>query len=247
MLWSSVLFMEPISDVEHATAVAGSVSAGLDALRGSAFWKIDDDGLLTLAGTLERVGQLVHAAQIHLTGELDTRRVCERHAAASTAGLLRRRLYISPGDAAARVRAACAVLPRDLPTGGETPPVLPELRAAVDAGTVGVEQIRTVVSTMRGLPAGVEPELREMVQASLVSTSRRSADGAGVGRVNISPGIRTTRHGRASSLAGAIPRAHPWAIGAVGSVHAVARRGPGGGRAMIQIHPKTHRAGRRRP
>jgi hypothetical protein len=125
--------------------------------------------------------------------------------------------------------------------------VLPELRAAVDAGTVGVEQIRTVVSTMRGLPAGVDPELREMVQASLVSTTGRSADGAGVGRVNISPGIRTTRLGRAPSLAGAIPRAHPWAIGAVGSVHAVARRGPGGGRAMIQIHPKTHRAGRRRP
>ena len=161
--------------------------------------------------------------------------------------MLRQRLCISPGDAAARVRAARAVLPRDLPTGGETPPVLPELRAAVDAGTVGGEQIRTVVSTMRGLPAGVDPELREMVQASLVSTTRRSADGAGVGRVNISPGIRTTRLGRAPSLAGAIPRPHPWAIGAVGSVHAVARRGPGGGRAMIQIHPKTHRAGRRRP
>ena len=75
MLWSNVLFMEPISDIEHATAVAGSVCAGLDALRGAAFWKIGDEELLTLAETLERVGRLVYAAQVHLTGEVDTRRV----------------------------------------------------------------------------------------------------------------------------------------------------------------------------
>ena len=159
MVGCSVLSMGPISDVEHATAVAGSVCAGLDALRDSDFWKIGDKDLLSLATTLERVGRLVYAAQVHLTGELDTRRVCERHAASSTAALLRQTLCISPGDAAGRVRAARAVLPRELPSGGESPPVLPELRAAVDAGTVGVEQIRTVVSTMRGLPAGVDPEL----------------------------------------------------------------------------------------
>ncbi|MGZ5366006.1 MAG: hypothetical protein ACXWD5_18205, partial [Mycobacterium sp.] len=92
--------MEPIRDIEHATAVAGSVCAGLDALRGSAFWKLGDKDLLSLATTLERVGRLVYAAQVHLTGELDTRRVCERHAASSTAGLLRQTLCISPGDAA---------------------------------------------------------------------------------------------------------------------------------------------------
>ena len=83
-VWSNALFMEPISDVEHATAVAGSVCAGLDALRGSAFWKIDDKDLLTLAGTLERVGRLVYAAQIRLVGELDTRGVAGSEGAAST-------------------------------------------------------------------------------------------------------------------------------------------------------------------
>ena len=30
--WSNVLFIEPISDIEHATAVVGSVCAGLDAI-----------------------------------------------------------------------------------------------------------------------------------------------------------------------------------------------------------------------
>src|SRR5207342_2084422 len=87
-------------------------------------------------------------------------------------GLLRQRLCISPSDATGRVRAARAILPKDLPSGGETPPLLPELRNAVDAGTVGAEQVRTVVATMTGLPAGVDPQLREMVRASLVDHAR---------------------------------------------------------------------------
>ncbi|HEY5115036.1 MAG TPA: HNH endonuclease, partial [Nakamurella sp.] len=98
--------MEPISDIDHATAVVGSVCARLDAVRGTAFWKIGDADLLSLAETLERVGRLVYAAQVHLTGEIDTRRVFQDNGAVSTAALLRQRLCISPGDAAARVRAA---------------------------------------------------------------------------------------------------------------------------------------------
>ena len=140
--------MGQIMDLQAATGVAGSVCEGLDALRGSAFWKLADDDLLTLAVVLERVGRLVYAAQVHLTGELDTRRAWQQHAATSTAALLRQNLCISPSDAAGRVRAARAVLPNDLPSGAQTPPDLPELAAALDAGTVGVEQIRTVVSTM---------------------------------------------------------------------------------------------------
>ncbi len=170
--WDSVWFMGQIMDLEAATGVAGSVCSGLDALRGSAFWKLGDKELLTLAGVFERVGRLVYAAQVHLTGELDTRRAWQQHSATSTAALLRHTLYISPGDAAARVRAARAILPRDLPTGGQTPPELPELAAAVDAGTVGVEQTRTVVSTMRALPAGVNPEVRAMAGASLAANAQ---------------------------------------------------------------------------
>ena len=56
--------MELISDIGQATAVAGSVSAELEALRGAAFWKLGDQELLTLAETLERVGRLVFAVQV---------------------------------------------------------------------------------------------------------------------------------------------------------------------------------------
>ena len=161
--------MELISDIEHATAVAGSVCAGVEALRGAEFWKIGDKELLTLAETLERVGRLVYAAQVHLTGELDTRNVAQ---GASTMVLLRDRLRISAADARARVIAARAILPRDLPSGGETPPALPELRDAVDAGTVGVEQTRTVIATMKGLPAALDPDMRDMARRVLTAQAQ---------------------------------------------------------------------------
>ena len=168
-MWSNVLFMELISDIEHATAVAGSVCAGVEALRGAEFWKIGDKELLTLAETLERVGRLVYAAQVHLAGEVDTRGVAQ---GASTMVVLRDRLRISAGDARARVNAARAILPRDLPTGGETQPALPELRAAVDAGTVGAEQTRTVIATMKGLPAALDPDTRDMARRVLTEQAQ---------------------------------------------------------------------------
>ena len=42
----------------------------------------------------------------------------------------------------------------------------------MDAGAVGTEQIRTVVSTMRALPAGVNPEIRDMARASLAANAQ---------------------------------------------------------------------------
>jgi len=81
--------------------------------------------------------------------------------------VLRDRLRISAAEARARVTAARAILPRDLPSGGETPPELPELRAAVDAGAVGGEQTRTVIATMKGLPAALDPDMRDMARRVL--------------------------------------------------------------------------------
>ena len=164
--------MGGIADLAKATEVVGSVCADLDALRDCEFWKIPDDGLLSLAQLMERVGRLVYAAQVQLTGQIDTRGVAERFGCTSTGALLRQSLNISAGDAAARVRAARAVLPRDLPTGGEAPPVLPLLGAALAQGAVGVEQTRTVVGTMNQLPAKVDHDTRELAQQLLVRHAR---------------------------------------------------------------------------
>jgi len=111
----SVLCMGVITDLEQATMVAGSVCDGLDALRDCEFWEISELDLLSLARTLERMGRLVYAAQVHLAGELDTRRVADRFGCTSTLALLRETLCISAGDAAGRVRAAARCYPRNCP------------------------------------------------------------------------------------------------------------------------------------
>src|SRR5664279_5941497 len=102
-----------------------------------------------------------HRGTGHPPGVRAARRVVHRGVAAANAvhlpGRCRRPGPRRPGDPA----------PRPAHRWGN-PPVLPELRAAVDTGTVGPEQTRIVVSTMRGLPARVDPDLRDAVRASLV-------------------------------------------------------------------------------
>jgi len=46
--------------------------------------------------------------------------------------------------------------------------VLPRLADALTGGTIGVEQARTVVHTMTGLPAALDPDTRDLVQDLLV-------------------------------------------------------------------------------
>jgi hypothetical protein len=148
--------------------VAASVCDALRTLADTEFGTFDEPALLAFAPTLERVTRLTYAAQLQLTGEIDTRRLARSHGYPDTAALLRNTLTISAHDAAARVATARAVLPQPLLSGGSTPPVLPALADALTAGTIGVEQARTVVRTMTGLPAAVDPDTRELVADLLV-------------------------------------------------------------------------------
>ena len=160
--------MAQITDSPAAEAAAAGVGAALEALRDTAFWKIPDLDLLTLAQHFEHLGRLVHALQVHVAGEIDTRGLADRHGCTSTAALLRQSLIISAGDARGRVNTARMVLPRESPTGVELDPLLPVLGAALVDGVIGVEQTRTIVATMKGLPGKVDPETRELVQKTLV-------------------------------------------------------------------------------
>jgi hypothetical protein len=89
------------------------------------FSKFDQPALLAFAPTLERITRLTFAAQLQLTGEIDTRRIAASHGYPNTPALLRDTLNISAHDATTRVTTARAVLPQPLMSGGSTPPVLP--------------------------------------------------------------------------------------------------------------------------
>jgi hypothetical protein len=144
--------MGTITDPEQASTVAASVCDALTVLAAAEFGKFDDAALLGFAPALERITRLTFMAQLQLTGEIDTRRVAASHGCPNTATLLRNTLNISAHDATTLVSTARAVLPQPQLSGGSTPPVLPRLTAALTTGTIGIEQARTVVGTMTGLP-----------------------------------------------------------------------------------------------
>ena len=81
MVVGSVSGMGEVTDPDPATAAVGVVCAALDAVRDTEFWKVPDPDLLVLAQGLERVSRLVYAAQVHLTGEIDTRGIADNTAA----------------------------------------------------------------------------------------------------------------------------------------------------------------------
>ena len=128
--------------------------------------------LLHFAPILERVARLTFAAQVAVAGEIDIRRIAKAHGCTSTAALLRQTLQISTYDATTRVNTARAVLPQEQLSGGETDPVLPLLGAALTQGAIGMEQTRTIVSTMKALPPGVDPDTRQVCQELLVEHGR---------------------------------------------------------------------------
>ncbi len=146
----------------------GAARAGVDALVDAPWWQVPDADLLGLARDVEHLSRLLSTVQVHLAGEVDTRRFASSHGAASTGALLRSVLVISAGEAKHRVLTARAVLPHPTPTGTPTPPVLPVLSAALTAGTVGVDQTRTILATMTGLPDAVDQDTRDFCEAVLV-------------------------------------------------------------------------------
>ena len=156
---------EGFASLEQAETLLGSLLTGIDGVIDGKFWRVGGDQLLDLGRQLEMLGRKVFAAQVRLAGEIDAQGLASSRSCSSTWSLLRQALNISAGDAALRVRVAQAVLPQDLPSGGETPPLYPHLGAAIDAGRVGVEHVRTTLATLDRLPRPV----RAQAEAALVN------------------------------------------------------------------------------
>ena len=165
-----VLGMGMDTALDSAQAEVAVACAALKQLQGMELWKIPELDLLSLAQSVEGLTRLGYAAQVRLAGEIDTRSTAERFGSASTVALLRETLTISATDARARVNAAKMVHPQVQPSGIIADPVLPELATALSDGLIGIEQTRTIVATIKGLPADVNPGLLEAAKVILVQT-----------------------------------------------------------------------------
>ena len=135
------------------------------------FSKLNGDQLLDVGREMETLGRELRAAQIQLVNELQQQGVAASKSVSSTPKLLREAFRLSPGEASARCAAAQATLPQDLPSGGETPPLRPVLAAAIDAGSLDADHVRTLVSTMRQLPNHLQPADLECAERMLVGST----------------------------------------------------------------------------
>ncbi len=154
--------------MDSAQAEVAVACAALKTLQGLDFWKIPELDLLALAQSVEGLTRLGYNAQVRLAGEIDTRHTADRFGSASTVALLRETLTISAPDARARVNTATMVLPQLQPSGATADPVLPELAHALSDGLIGIEQTRTIVATIKGLPTDVDPGMLVMAKKVLV-------------------------------------------------------------------------------
>ncbi len=159
--------------LDSAQADVTTACAALRDLQDLDFWKIPELDLLALAQSIEGLARLGYAAQVRVAGEVDTRHTAASFGSASTVALLRETLTISAPDARARVNTAKMVLPQTQPSGAVADPVLPELAAALADGSIGVEQTRIVVSTIKGArnpdPGMLEEAKKVLVQAGTVT------------------------------------------------------------------------------
>src|SRR5690349_5410838 len=149
--------MEMAGVLAAAEADVAAARAAVQAVIGAEFLRLSDPDLLSLTASVEGLARVVFTAQVRLAGMIDNRKLAGTHGATSTAALLRQVLQISTPDARLRVSTAAAVHPQDAISGGRVDPVLPLLGAALTASDIGVEQTRTIVTTMTKLPAAVPP------------------------------------------------------------------------------------------
>ncbi len=159
------------TDIDRAHALADTVLSAVRQIVDGAFWKLLPDDQLAFGRTLEVIARTVYAAQVHQAGEIEIQEIAQQRSCTSTASLLRQAFVISAADARARVAAAGQILPRPVLTGGEAPPILPELAEAVDCGAVGPEHIKIIVETMAKVPVKVPAQARDLCEQTLVDTA----------------------------------------------------------------------------
>lgn len=153
---------------EQAFDLLGSVAESLREIVPGSFCRIGGTALLDVAQAVEAVQRQLFAVQVCIADEINAQGLASSMSSPSTAALLAQQLLIPPHQAQLRVRTAQACLSQDSMIGEELPPVLPLLGAAVMTGSINSEQIRSIVTTMKGLPAAVDAESRELCERTMV-------------------------------------------------------------------------------
>ena len=161
-----------IASAEQAKAVADAMMSGMRQLRDAPYYKFSRDDLLETGRMLESLSRALYAAQVRWVGEVEDSGVAAELSYSSTRVLLRDVLRISSGDAADRVRAAKLTQQREPISGGEIPPQLPIVGAALDAGDIGQAHVAVITKAFTGWPRTVDQHTADQVEQLLVDQAQ---------------------------------------------------------------------------
>jgi hypothetical protein len=152
---------------ERIKSALDAIDAAHDLLRDTPSWLIGNSFRVDVADRLETQERVNRGLMYRIFAELADP-PDEAGSTAKVRSMLWERLRITPGEITRRFRLAARIRPRRSLTGPPLPAELPELAAAVEAGTVGDDHIRSVCRAIDLLPARVSPADVEAAERTLV-------------------------------------------------------------------------------
>ncbi|MGN6607153.1 MAG: DUF222 domain-containing protein, partial [Jatrophihabitans sp.] len=162
--------------VEAWTLPAGH--AEVDGLLGSSTALLSEAELLGAVRSVEALRCRLAAVDAAVIAELDRRDVASRHSQRSTKALLHATLRINSAEAAARVKAAAMVGPRQaFATGEPLDAAFPQTASALAEGVINAEHARVIAACISELPAGVREQAHDHVEALLLREAAESDPG----------------------------------------------------------------------
>lgn len=152
---------------ERITAALDAIDAANGVLRETSSGVVGNAFRVEIAERLETAHRVNRGLMYRIFGEIADP-PDEAGAIAAVRHLLWARLRITPKEITRRFKLAARIRPRRSLTGPPVPPELPELAAAVEAGTIGDDHIRAVCRAVDELPSRVSPTDAANVERVLV-------------------------------------------------------------------------------
>ena len=145
------------SQLDEALNILDTALNGLiDTVEGGGLDQLSAAGKISFWRRFEAFRNRLPLIEHSLIADAEVSDLAGEYCFSSVSRLLTRMLLLSPGEAAARVRAAAAVSPRASKDGESVVPRLPSLAPAQREGVVSPEQVQIVVRAMQKLS---RPEL----------------------------------------------------------------------------------------
>lgn len=160
-----------------------------ETLRSDECTSMTDASFLAFARVTEALGRRIDAARLIVASEVDERcrpergeaRLSVRMGSASPAELLTRLTGISHTTAKSRLRAARPIASSTSLTGERVPPAFPLLRAAMDAGSVGLDTVAAISTTLGPIARRCHPAELAAAEEELVAAAAGAAAAPALG------------------------------------------------------------------